>query len=236
MLHRQFNEEMKPMGIYELMREYAVETGVQQDPSTLTPELGRSLSLFHAGLLEAGLSYDGQEDKPWVTAAPVDIDGSHLSYFVVAFLPSNSVSDKSEMNAVLFDIYSFFSWMDKKGIEHGLAHLNLMELIKDLSSMQERCLQLSHLLDNESGRTLEKHPDIVNTVNDVFSVLKIESEMVTLKGRRENETVRLRLPADILPLIKLNDSLELVLGDTSDSWVLLEAGQVFPAFPPQKLS
>lgn len=224
------------MGIYELMREYAVETGVKRNPFTLTPELGRSLSLFHAGLLETGLAYEGPEEKPWVTASPMDMDGSHLSYFVVAFLPFSSVSENSEMNSVLFDVYSFFKWMDKKSIEHGLAHLNLMKLIKDLCAMQERCLQLSHLLDNESGRTLERHPDIVNTVNDVFSVMKIENEMVTLKGRRDNETVRLRLPADILPLVKLNDSLELVLGDTSESWVLLEAGQVFPAFPPEKLS
>lgn len=219
------------MGIYELMREYAVETGVKQDPSTLTPELGRSLSSFHAGLLETGLAYEGPEEKPWVTASPMDIDGSHLSYFVVAFLPFSSVSENSEMNSILFDVYSFFKWMDKNGIEHGLAHLNLMEMIKDLCAVQERCLKLSHLLDNESGRTLERHPDIVNTVNDIFSVMKIEKEMVTLRGRRENETVRLRLPADILPLVKLNDSLELVLGDTSECWVLLEAGQVFPDFP-----
>ena len=140
------------MGIYELMREYAVETGVKRDPSTLTPELGHSLSLFHAGLLEAGLAYEGQEEKPWVTAPPMDMDGSHLSYFVVAFLPFSTVSEKNEMNAILFDVYSFFNWMDKKGIEHGLAHLHLMGLIKDLFAMQERCLHLSHLLDHESGR------------------------------------------------------------------------------------
>ncbi|GJL77676.1 MAG: hypothetical protein NPINA01_06650 [Nitrospinaceae bacterium] len=224
------------MGLYELMREYAVETGVKGDPSTLTPELGHSLSLFHTALLEAELSHEGEEEKPWVTASPTEIDGSHLSYFVVAFLPFSSVSEKSEMNAVLFDLYSFFKWMDKKGIKHGFSHLNLMDLIKDLCAMQERCLQLSHLLDHESGRILEQHPDIVNTVNDVFSVIKIDNEIVTLKGRRENETVRLRLPEKILPLIKLNDSLELVLGDTSESWVLLEAGQVFPEFPTQKLT
>jgi hypothetical protein len=219
------------MGIYELMREYAVVTKVRRDPSTLTPELGRSLSLFHTGLLEAGLSYEGQDDKPWVTAPPMDLDGTHLSYFVVAFLPFSSVSENDDINSILFDVYSFFRWLDKSGIEHGFSKLNLMGLIKDLCSMQERCLQLSHLLDHESGRTLEKQPEIVNTVNDIFSVLKIEGQMVTLKGRRENETIHLRLPADILPMIKLDDSLELVLGDTSESWVLLEAGQVFPAFP-----
>lgn len=219
------------MGIFELMREYAIETRVQHDSSTLTPELGRSLSLFHTGLLEAGLSYEGPDDKPWVTAHPTDLDGTHLSYFVVAFLPFSSVSENDEINAILFDVYSFFRWMDKSGIAHGFSELNLMGLIKDLYSMQERCLQLSHLLDHESGRTLEKHPEIVNTINDIFSVMNIENQMVTLKGRKENETVHLRLPSDILPMIKLDDSLELVLGDTSESWVLLEAGQVFPAFP-----
>lgn len=219
------------MGIYELMREYAIETRVRQDPTMLTPELGRSLSLFHTGLLEAGLSYEGQDDKPWVTAPPMDLDGTHLSYFVVAFLPFSSVSENDEINSILFDVYSFFRWMDKSNIEHGFSKFNLMGLIKDLCSMQERCLQLSHLLDHESGRTLENQPEIVNTINDIFSVMNIENQMVTLKGRRENETIHLRLPADILPMIKLDDSLELVLGDTSESWVLLEAGQVFPAFP-----
>ena len=55
---------------------------------------------------------------------------------------------------------------------------------------------------------------------------------MTLEGRRWiNESFRLRLPEDIIPLVVLHDSLELVLGDTTESWVLIEAGQVFPEFP-----
>lgn len=219
------------MRLYELMREYAVETQVKRELSTLTPELGHSLSLFHAGLLETGLSSEGPEDNPLLTASPLDIDGVCLSYFVVAFLPFSSISQEDEMNTILFEVFSFFKWMDKNGIEHGLAQRDLMGMIKDLCSMQERCLTLSHLLDNESERVLETHPDIVKTVNDVFTVMKIENNTVTLEGQRDKEAFRLRLPADILPLIKLNDSLELVLGDTSERWVLIEAGQVFPDFP-----
>jgi len=219
------------MGLYEYMREYAVETHVRREPSTPTPELGHSLSLFHAGLLEAGLLSEGPEESPLLTASPLEIDGASLSYFVVAFLPFSSISEENEMNTILFEVYSFFKWMDKNRIEHGLAQRNLMEIIKDLCAMQERCLTLSHLLDNESGRVLETNPDIVKTINDVFQVMKIEKDMVTLQSQRDHDSFRLRLPADILPLMELNDSLELVLGDTSESWVLIEAGQVFPDFP-----
>ena len=104
-------------------------------------------------------------------------------------------------------------------------------MIKELCAMQERCLKLSHLLDNESGRVLETNPDVVKTVNDVFTVMKIEKNTIILEGQNDKETFRLRLPTDILPLIQLHDSLELVLGDTTESWVLIEAGQVFPDFP-----
>ncbi len=220
------------MGLYELMREYAVETSVPNEPSSATPELGYSLSLFHTGLLESGLSSEGPEDNPLLTASPLDIDGACISYFVVAFLPFSAISQEEEMNTILFDVYSFFKWMDKNNIEHGLGQRNLMAMIKELFSMQERCLKLSHLLDNESGRVLETNPDVVNTVNDVFTVMKIEKNTVVLQGQNENESFRLGLPADILPLIQLHDSLELVLGDTTNSWVLIEAGQVFPELPP----
>jgi len=219
------------MRLYELMREFAVENRVPQEPSAPTPELGHSLSLFHTGLLESGLSSDGPEDNPLLTASPLDIDGICLSYFVVAFLPFSSISQQEEMNTILFDVYSFFKWMDKNGIEHGLEQHNLMEMIKELCSMQERCLKLSHLLDDESGRVLETNPDVVKTVNDVFTVMKIEKNTVILQGQNDNESFRLSLPSDIIPLVELQDSLELVLGDTAERWVLIEAGQVFPDFP-----
>ena len=62
----------------------------------------------------------------------------------------------------------------------------------------------------------------------VFSVEQIERNSVLLKGRRQDEIVRLRLPPDVLSLIQLNDFLDLILGDTSEKWVVLEAGQVYP--------
>jgi len=219
------------MGLYELMREYAVENKVKREPSSSTPELGHSLSLFHTGLLESGLPSEGSEENPLLTASPQEIDGACLSYFVVAFLPFSAISQEEEMNTILFEVYSFFKWMDKNKIEHGLRQRNLMGMIKELFSMQERCLKLSHLLDNESGRVLETNPDVVNTVNDVFTVMKIEKNTIILESQDDNESFRLSLPADIIPLVELQDSLELVLGDTTESWVLIEAGQVFPDFP-----
>ncbi len=221
------------MRLYELMRDYAVENRVPREPSLPTPELGHSLSLFHSGLLETGLPCDGPEDNLLLTASPLDIDSACLSYFVVAFLPFSSISREEEMNTILFDVFSFFKWMDKSGIEHGLANRDLMGMIKELCSMQERCLKLSHLLDNESGRVLETNPDVVKTVNDIFTVMKIENNAVTLQGQNDNESVHLGLPSDIIPLVELHDSLELVLGDTTERWVLIEAGQVFPELPAQ---
>jgi p-aminobenzoyl-glutamate transporter AbgT len=84
------------------------------------------------------------------------------------------------------------------------------------------------MLDNESGRVLNDPPGIHNTVTDFFSVKKIDGNFVSLKGRHQDEVVRLHLPSDILPLIELNDCLDLVLGNTSEKWVVLEAGQVYP--------
>ena len=105
---------------------------------------------------------------------------------------------------------------------------NIPKLFKQLYTKQERCLKLSQLLDEESGRILRNPPNIQNTLNDVFSVEKIEKNSVSLKGQREKEIVRLSLPPDTLKLIQLNDCLGLTLGDTSEKWVVLEAGQVYP--------
>ena len=71
-------------------------------------------------------------------------------------------------------------------------------------------------------------PEIQNTLNDIFLVEKIDGYFALLKGRRQENIVRLKLPPDALPLIKLNDCLDLTLGDTSEKWVVLEAGQVYP--------
>jgi hypothetical protein len=65
-------------------------------------------------------------------------------------------------------------------------------------------------------------------LNDVFLVEKIEGGFVSLKGRRGKNLLRLKLPPEAFTLIQLNDCLDLILGDTSEKWVLLEAGQVYP--------
>lgn len=218
------------MTLYELMREYSQfnkQAPVEDSP---TPELGHSLSLFHASLVESGLSYEGTREKPKLIASATEIDTSHLSHFIVAFLPFNSVTEKSEFNHVLFDLYSFFRWLDLGNTPHGLGKYDVNKLIKDLCSMQERCLKLSHMLDDESGRVLDNPPEIMQTVTDLFFVEKIEEEHLYLKGTHMEEVICLKLPPHIMPLVQLQDNLDLVLGDASDSWVLLEAGQVYPTY------
>ena len=220
------------MTLFESMQEYARERRLFKASDSDTPYLGHGLSLFHASLIESGLSFTGPREAARLSASSSEINSSHISHFIVAFLPFNSVTEKNEINTVLFEVYSFFNWLKKKGIAHGLAEFNIMNLVKDLCSMQERCLKLSHMLDDESGRTLEDPPEIVQTVTDIFSVEKIEKDFVSLKGTTQGDVVRLNLPPQILGLVELKDNLDLILGDTSDRWVLLEAGQVFPAYRP----
>ncbi len=222
------NLENSFMTLYELMNEYAIANPTPPEQESRTPELGMNLSLLHSSLIECDLENEEQGGAPRLTASPDDIEPSHLSHFIVAYLPFNSVTKKAEINHVLFEIYSFFDWLNKKNIPHGLAGTNISQLVKQLCTKQERCLKLSQLLDNESGRILKDPPEIQNTLNDTFSVEKIEGSFVSLKGRRHDDIVRLRLPPDALPLIKLNDCLDLILGDTSEKWVVLEAGQVYP--------
>jgi hypothetical protein len=216
------------MNLYELMVDYAASHGLAQAPDMLTPELGASLSLFNASLIESGLDWEGSEEHPQVNASPKDIDLQQVSQFIVAFLPFNSVTEKSEVNEVLFEIFSFLKWLDKRDIAYGISGINVMALFKGLSARQERCLKLSHLLDEESGNVLKDPPEIHETVTDIFSVEKIDSDFVFLKGQDQPEIIRLRLPAHIVPLVEPNDFLDLVLGDTSYKWVLLEAGKVYP--------
>ena len=216
------------MTLYELMNEYASENPSPPNKEDLTPELGKSLSLLHSSLIQCALESEEQGGTPRLIAGPCDIEPSHLSHFVVAHLPFNSIVEKAEINHVLFDIFSFFDWLDKKNISHGFANTNISQLVKQLCINQERCLKLSQLLESESSRVLKDPPTIQNTLNDVFLVEKIEGNFVSLKGRRQKKLLRLRLPTDTIKLIELNDYLDLILGDTSEKWVLLEAGLPYP--------
>ena len=216
------------MNLYELMKSYAQYRG--QHPASDLPagELGKSLALFHNCLIESGMQYSGEAGNSIVTAGPESLRPIHLSRFVVGFLPFNSVSTKTETNEILFDLYSFLRWLDKKDIHHGLTAIDFQKTVQALTGAQDRCLQLSHFLDDETGRILEEPPRIVETVNDVFSVIKIDGDYIYLQGGQQEDTIRVRLPAEAMNLVRLNDNLDLVLGDTSERWVILEAGQVFP--------
>jgi hypothetical protein len=218
------------MSLYELMNNYAQSRG--QRPASELPagELGKSLALFHNCLIESGMEHSGEMGNHIVTEGPESLRPMHLSRFVVGFLPFNSVSTKNETNEILFDLYSFLRWLEKKDIPHGLAKIDFQKTVQALTGAQDRCLQLSHFLDDETGRVLEEPPRIVETINDVFSVIKIDGDTIYLQGGQQEDPIRVRLPTEAMNLVRLNDNLDLVLGDTSERWVVLEAGQVFPEY------
>ena len=216
------------MSLYELMKNYVQSRGQRPAPDLPAGELGKSLALFHNCLIESGMEHSGEMGNRTVTAEPESLRPMHLSRFVVGFLPFNSVSTKTETNEILFDLYSFLHWLEKKDIHHGLAEIDFQKTVQVLNGAQDRCLQLSHFLDDETGRVLEEPPRIIETINDVFSVIKIDGDYIYLQGRQQEDPIRVRLPAEVMNLVRLNDNLDLVLGDTSERWVVLEAGQVFP--------
>ena len=220
------------MNLYQLMKSYAQSRGQYPDSDLTAGELGKSLALFHNCLIESGMEYSGKTSNRILTDSPENLQPMHLSRFVVGFLPFNSVSTKTETNEILFDLYSFLHWLTKKDIQHGLTKIDFQKTVQTLTGAQDRCLQLSHFLDDETGRTLEEPPRIVETINDVFSVIKIDGDYIYLQGDQQEDTIRVRLPSEAMNLVRLNDNLELVLGDTSERWVVLEAGQVFPESQP----
>ena len=225
-------EQNNQKSLYHLMLEYAMERRIPKEEESPTPELGSSLSLFHSCLIDAELSHFENEDGPRLTALPPELHPTHISHFLVSFLPFNSVSKMDDINIILFDVYSFLSWLQKCGIEHGLESTDFQQAVRNLSTDQERCLKLSHMLDKETGKILDDPPEIMETLSGWFSVDKKDGSFVFLKSKYRPETIRLRLPEKILSLIESRDILDLVLGDTSDRWVLLEAGQVFPEYEP----
>ena len=63
------------------MKNYAEWKKLPATGALAYPELGRSLSLFHACLVESGLMKDESSGKPLVTAQASDISRAHLSRF-----------------------------------------------------------------------------------------------------------------------------------------------------------
>ncbi|UCD11074.1 MAG: hypothetical protein JSU88_10485 [Nitrospinaceae bacterium] len=215
------------MTLYDHMAEYARLHRIA--PADLPAgELGKSIALFHQSLVETGLATEGPEENPRLTAEPKNLRPLHLSHFIVAFLPFNSVTDKNEINAILFEVYSFLQWLDKRGDPAGLGELAVDCLMRELAGEQSRCLELSHLLDAEAQRVLASPPEIVLTRATLFRVAKISSDRIHLHCPREKDDLSLRLSDNILERVRIGDHLDLVIGDTSERWVLLEASRVFP--------
>jgi hypothetical protein len=216
------------MNLYELMERYATENKVAPDEESVTPVLGTSLSLFHESLLAMGLPRDEQFGAPHLSGDAGVLNVLHMSYFAVSFLPFNSVYEQKETNQILFDLYSFFRWMDKLKVSHGLEGVDFAQLMRDLSAMQDRCMKLSHLLDEETEVAMKSPPPICRTWSDIFEVAKIEGDFLVLTGADGGETVRLKLSPQTLSEARPFDQLDLVLGDTSEKWILLEAGSAYP--------
>jgi len=216
------------MNLYELMEKCTKELNLSPDEESTAPALGASLSLFHESLLTMGLSRDESLGAPRLTADSDELTVLHISYFAVSFLPFNSVCEQNETNRILFDLYSFFRWMDARGYSHGLKEVDFAQLIRDLSATQSRCMKLSHLLDEESENALKSPPPICRTWSDVFEVAKIEEKYLILKSADGEGPVRLKLSSQTLSEARMYDQLDLVLGDTSEKWILLEAGSAYP--------
>ncbi len=216
------------MEVYELLKQYAQETNVPEDPDSSTPVLGFGLSLFHSCLVEAGLDAEEISGNPFVCARPENINSNCLSRFVVCYVPFKSGKETYETNEMLFEIFSFLKWMDKREISHGLSGDDFQLSVKEFMSQRERCRQLSGFIDEAAAKILEDPPNIINALHCVFEVSKTRRDFVHVSGDELAEPIRFRLPDQAIKLIRQNDRLDLTLGDTSEKWVILEGGDVYP--------
>ncbi len=216
------------MEIYELLRQYAQETNVHEDPDSSTPVLGFGLSLFHSCLVEAGLDAEEISGNPLVCARPENIKPDCLSRFVVCYVPFKLGKETYETNEILFEIFSFLRWMDKREISHGLSEIDFQKSVKEFLGERERCRQLSGFIDEAAAEVLSDPPNIINALHCVFEVNQTKRDFVHVSGEDLDEPIRFRLPDQAVKLIRQNDRLDLTLGDTSEKWVVLEGGDVFP--------
>ncbi len=216
------------MEVYELLKQYAQETNVPEDPDSSTPVLGFGLSLFHSCLVEAGLDAEEISGNPLVCARPENIKYDCLSRFVVCYIPFKQGKESYETNEILFEIFSLLKWMDKREISHGLSKIDFQKSVKDLMGQRERCRQLSSFIDEAAAKILEDPPNIINALHCVLEVDKTRRDFVHVSGEDLSEPIRFRLPDQAIKLIRQNDRLDLTLGDTSEKWVILEGGDVFP--------
>jgi len=216
------------MEVYELLKQYAQETNVPEDPDSSTPALGFGLSLFHSCLVEAGLDAEEISGIPLVIARPEDIKPDCLSRFVVCYIPFKLGKESYETNEILFEIYSFLKWMDKREISHGLLGIDFQKSVKGFMGQRERCRQLSGFIDEAAAEILGDPPNIINALHCVFEVSKTKRDFIHVSGEDLEEPIRFRLPDRAVKLIRENDRLDLTLGDTSEKWVILEGGDVFP--------
>ena len=74
-------------GLYELMRQYATETRPAPSEELPHPELGKSLALFHACLLETDIERDATPGIPPTTTTELTANKTavHTLRFMIRF-------------------------------------------------------------------------------------------------------------------------------------------------------
>tara|TARA_B100000686_G_scaffold347447_1_gene436168 strand:- start:1320 stop:1979 length:660 start_codon:yes stop_codon:yes gene_type:complete len=214
------------MELYTLLRDYATETRAISDPRSLTPELGRALSLFHTCMIEGGMNKEPVLGTDHITDPPKALTPPLLSRFIIGYL-SNS-DNKLENHDILFEIYSFISWMNKKRIPHGLEKIDFQKTTKEIMEQSERCHEISSLIDSLTEENLDDPPTLHETWHDVFSVMRILANSIYLHGQKGREPVRLYLPANLTKLIRKEDRMELTLASTVERWIIIEQTEIFP--------
>ncbi len=218
------------MELYRLLESYCRERRLPSDPDSATPELGQNLSLFHACLIEAGMLNEQVLGCHQVIDPPKAITTAHLSRFIIGYLPGYSYSTKSEDSTILFDLYLFLKWLEKRKISHGLEKLDFQKAVQDISTHRERCRQLSDLINSLTQDALEDPPTIYDTWHDVFIVMRLFPDSMNIQGQKRKEPVRIFLPTNLIKWIRKQDRMELTLGNTAEGWIIIEENAIFPGY------
>ena len=216
------------MELYALLKAYAQEAKFSPDPSSPLPELGRSLSLFHSCLIEGGMNHEPALGMDCVIDPPKALTSSLLSRFIIGYLSDSK--KKSDSLDILFEVYSFISWMNRKNIPHGLSKIDFQKATREIMAQTDRCKKIGSRLDSLTEKALHDPPIFHNTWHDVFAVIRIQPGYISLHGQKGHEPVRLYLPADLIELIKIDDRMELTLASTIERWIIIEQNEVFPGY------
>ena len=216
------------MELYALLKDYSQEAKFSPDPNSPLSELGRSLSLFHSCLIEGGMNHEPALGIDCVIDSPKALTPSLLSRFIIGYL--SDFKKKSDALDILFEVYSFISWMNRKNIPHGLSKIDFQKATREILSQADRCRKIGSRLDFLTEKNLDDPPVFHNIWYDVFAVIRIQLTAISLHGQKGHQPVRLYLPADLIELIRMDDRMELTLASTIERWMVIEQSEVFPGY------